>query len=71
MCQETHRQRALYHPYRTARILGELDIDLTGDISHWTCVCERLLDVHADDKSTMAAIVPYVSGSRFMGQLHC
>jgi sugar phosphate isomerase/epimerase len=41
---ETHRGRATYTPWRTARLLQELpDLRLVADFSHWCTVCESLL----------------------------
>jgi hypothetical protein len=45
IAHETHRGRCLFHP-TIARILLEShpDIRLVSDLSHWVCVCERLLE---------------------------
>ncbi len=41
---ETHRGRLLFEPQSTAAYLREFpDLWLTADFSHWTCVCESLL----------------------------
>ncbi|MCC6125487.1 MAG: sugar phosphate isomerase/epimerase [Pirellulales bacterium] len=42
---ETHRGRCLFHP-TVARIMLEShpEIKLVADLSHWVCVCERLLE---------------------------
>lgn len=41
---ETHRSRATFTPWRTAKLLEQLpDLQLTCDFSHWCCVCERLV----------------------------
>jgi sugar phosphate isomerase/epimerase len=41
---ETHRSRALFHPWDTRDLLQQLpELRLTCDFSHWCCVCERLV----------------------------
>lgn len=41
---ETHRSRATFNPWITAKLLAELPtLRLTCDFSHWCCVCERLV----------------------------
>ncbi|MEM7141935.1 MAG: TIM barrel protein [Actinomycetota bacterium] len=43
LLHETHRSRPLYNPWRTARMVEEVDgLRLTADYSHWVCVSERL-----------------------------
>lgn len=45
MAHETHRGRTFYNPWTTARVLEGVDgLQLCCDLSHWVCVCERLLD---------------------------
>jgi hypothetical protein len=40
---ETHRQRILFTPWRTLRLLEEFPrLELNCDLSHWVCVGERL-----------------------------
>jgi len=40
---ETHRTRPLYNPWRTARMVEEVEgLQLTADYSHWVCVAGRL-----------------------------
>ncbi|WP_274365483.1 sugar phosphate isomerase/epimerase family protein [Paenibacillus thermotolerans] len=47
---ETHRQRSMFTPWTTARLLREFDgLKITADFSHWLCVCESHLQDHADD----------------------
>ena len=42
---ETHRGRSLFNPWITQRLLGQFEhLHLCCDLSHWVCVCERLLD---------------------------
>jgi len=41
---ETHRQRYFATPWQTRHIMQRFpDLRITGDFSHWVCVCERLL----------------------------
>lgn len=41
---ETHRQRYFCTPWQTRHILEQFpDLRITCDLSHWVCVCERLL----------------------------
>lgn len=41
---ETHRQRAMFTPWTTARLLRRFpELKITADFSHWTNVCESLL----------------------------
>jgi sugar phosphate isomerase/epimerase len=47
---ETHRGRAMFTPWTTARLLREFpQLRLTADFSHWLCVCESHLHDNADD----------------------
>ncbi|SEM86966.1 sugar phosphate isomerase/epimerase [Paenibacillus sp. OV219] len=47
---ETHRQRAMFTPWTTARLLEALpELKLTADLSHWTCVCESHLEDNQAD----------------------
>jgi hypothetical protein len=48
---ETHRTRAMFTPWTTARLLRELpELKITADFSHWCCVCESLtLEEHQED----------------------
>jgi hypothetical protein len=47
---ETHRGRALFTPWATARLLKELpELKITADFSHWCCVCESLLEDHEEN----------------------
>lgn len=42
---ETHRHRLLYSPYVTRDYLEKFPaLRLTADFSHWTCVCEYMLN---------------------------
>ncbi|SEO88574.1 sugar phosphate isomerase/epimerase [Paenibacillus sp. OV219] len=46
---ETHRHRAMYTPWNTAKMLHQFpDLKLTADFSHWCCVCETLLHDQAE-----------------------
>lgn len=45
LAHETHRRRALATPWATAAVLRRFpELKLTADLSHWVCVCERLLE---------------------------
>lgn len=45
IAHETHRHRAMFAPWTTARLLRKFpDLKLTVDFSHWTNVCESLLE---------------------------
>jgi sugar phosphate isomerase/epimerase len=47
---ETHRGRAMFTPWGTARLLKDLpDLKITADFSHWCCACESLLEDQADN----------------------
>jgi hypothetical protein len=44
IAHETHRQRYFATPWQTQHILQQFpDLSITCDLSHWVCVCERLL----------------------------
>jgi len=44
IAHETHRLRPFGNPWTTRDILEKFpDLKLTVDLSHWVCVCERLL----------------------------
>jgi hypothetical protein len=46
---ETHRGRILFNPWVTARMLDRFpELKLVCDLSHWTCVAERLLHNESD-----------------------
>jgi sugar phosphate isomerase/epimerase len=45
VAHETHRGRCLFHPAVARTILeSHPEIKLVADLSHWVCVCERLID---------------------------
>ena len=45
VAHETHRGRSLFNPWVTQRLLGQFEnLRLCCDLSHWVCVCERLID---------------------------
>lgn len=47
---ETHRSRALFTPWTTARLLKQFpDLSITADFSHWVNVCESHLDNHENE----------------------
>ncbi|QCT00967.1 xylose isomerase domain-containing protein [Paenibacillus algicola] len=44
IAHETHRHRAMFTPWTTARLLRKFpELKITADFSHWTNVCESLL----------------------------
>lgn len=48
VAHETHRGRAMYTPWSTAAILKRFPtLRICADFSHWTCVCESMLDGNA------------------------
>jgi len=50
VAHETHRSRAMFTPWTTARLLNRFpDLRITADFSHWVNVCESHLDNHADE----------------------
>jgi hypothetical protein len=49
IAHETHRGRILYNPWIAQRMLQQFEhLHLCLDISHWVCVCERLLEGETD-----------------------
>ncbi len=49
VAHETHRGRVLYNPWVTSRLLRQFPtLKLCCDLSHWVCVCERLLETETD-----------------------
>jgi sugar phosphate isomerase/epimerase len=55
VAHETHRGRAMFTPWNTAKLLKDVDgLKITADFSHWCCVCESLLD--AEDNHMTTAI---------------
>ncbi|EGG37371.1 sugar phosphate isomerase/epimerase family protein [Paenibacillus sp. HGF5] len=45
VAHETHRGRAMFTPWNTARLLQHFpQLKLTADFSHWCAVCESLLE---------------------------
>ncbi|MCG9894980.1 MAG: hypothetical protein MH204_05850 [Fimbriimonadaceae bacterium] len=55
ICVETHRGRLFHHPVDAMKLLARHpEIRLTADLSHWTCVCESMLD---DQPEAVAAAV--------------
>ncbi|KAI0474423.1 hypothetical protein F4859DRAFT_483198 [Xylaria cf. heliscus] len=58
---ETHRLRSFYNPYSTTQILSQVaSLRITTDISHWTCVCERLINAGLEDDELLNQIIPKV-----------
>ncbi|MEM9514408.1 MAG: TIM barrel protein [Actinomycetota bacterium] len=61
LSHETHRGRILHTPWRTARLLDEVDdLWLTADLSHWVVTCERLPNDRADDLAVALARTRHV-----------
>ena len=55
LTHETHRRRCLGTPWATATVLAKFpSLKLTADLSHWVCVCERLLEDFNDLLSQVA-----------------
>jgi sugar phosphate isomerase/epimerase len=49
VAHETHRGRILFNPWITRDLLQTFpDLQLCCDLSHWVCVCERLLQTETD-----------------------
>ncbi len=45
VAHETHRGRATFSPWATDELLADFaGLRLCCDLSHWVCVCERLID---------------------------
>ncbi|KAH8432844.1 sugar phosphate isomerase/epimerase family protein [Aspergillus melleus] len=62
VCHETHRNRAFFSPYTTAKVLKRVpSLRVTADFSHFVVVCERLLDQGEEDKELLHTIIPHVS----------
>lgn len=56
IAHETHRRRCLATPWNTAALLDRFPaLKLTADLSHWVCVCERLLEDFAPLLARVAA----------------
>ncbi|KAH8156700.1 hypothetical protein CIB48_g11550 [Xylaria polymorpha] len=61
VAHETHRLRSFYNPYSTAQILSQVpELRVTADISHWTCVCSRLMDAGPEDDELLNQIIPHI-----------
>jgi hypothetical protein len=49
VAHETHRGRIFFNPWITQRMIRRFQaLKLCCDLSHWVCVCERLLDDQLD-----------------------
>ncbi|KAJ5364254.1 uncharacterized protein N7496_009967 [Penicillium cataractarum] len=58
---ETHRNRSLFTPYATRRILEAVpQLRITADFSHWMVGLERLLDIGEGDRAMIDAVIPHV-----------
>jgi len=45
IAHETHRKRFFFSPFNLRDLIAEVpDVRLCADLSHWVCVCERLID---------------------------
>lgn len=45
LAHETHRRRCLATPWAAEAVLARFpELKITADLSHWVCVCERLLE---------------------------
>ncbi|XEC94660.1 sugar phosphate isomerase/epimerase family protein [Paenibacillus tarimensis] len=63
IAHETHRGRAMFTPWSTARLLRDLpDLHIAADFSHWCCVCESLLPDHAESLSLAAKHAIHIHG---------
>ncbi|MCJ8014627.1 sugar phosphate isomerase/epimerase [Paenibacillus sp. KQZ6P-2] len=50
IAHETHRGRAMFTPWTTARLLRKYpDLRITADFSHWVNVCESHLENHSEE----------------------
>ncbi|MFB5189488.1 sugar phosphate isomerase/epimerase family protein [Alicyclobacillus fastidiosus] len=60
---ETHRGRATFTPWSTARLLNDLpDLHIVADLSHWCCVCESMLADQQMNISLVAQQTIHVHG---------
>lgn len=58
---ETHRSRSLFNPWIAAKVAAQLpELRLTADYSHWTVVCERILDTEWDILEALAPQVRHI-----------
>jgi hypothetical protein len=58
---ETHRGRCLFHPAISRMLLSDHpEIKVVADLSHWVCVCERLLEDQGEAISLAAERALYV-----------
>lgn len=63
VAHETHRGRAMFTPWSTARLLRELpELRITADFSHWCCVCESMLPDQADNLALAMRHAVYIHG---------
>ena len=61
LLHETHRSRILYNPWRTARMVEQVDgLRLTADYSHWVCVAERVPFDASEVFATCASAVRHI-----------
>jgi len=58
---ETHRGRAMFTPWHTAKLLRQFpELWITADFSHFCCVCESLLEGQEDDLQTIIGRVTHI-----------
>jgi hypothetical protein len=63
IAHETHRGRALFTPWNTARLLQDLpDLHIAADFSHWCCVCESLLSDQTENVTLAAKHAIHIHG---------
>lgn len=60
---ETHRGRAMFTPWATARLLRKFpELRITADFSHWVNVCESMLEDQEDNVSLAIERTIHVHG---------
>jgi hypothetical protein len=60
---ETHRSRSFFNPWVTRDVLRAVpDLKITMDISHWSVVCERLMDSEWDVIEEIAPKTHHIHG---------
>jgi sugar phosphate isomerase/epimerase len=63
VAHETHRGRAMYTPWTTARLLKDLpELRITADYSHWCNVCESMLEDQRDNLAIAAKRAVHIHG---------
>ncbi|MBB6672478.1 sugar phosphate isomerase/epimerase family protein [Cohnella nanjingensis] len=60
---ETHRMRAMFTPWTTARLLNKFpDLRITADFSHWVNVCESHLEDQAENLAAALSRTIHIHG---------